>query len=238
MNGRVLVIDDETELRTLLGRILERSGFEVTSAPDGPTALRMLYADRPDVVVLDVTMPGMDGWEVLERIRDLTDVPVLMLSGRGDELEKVRGLRLGADDYVAKPFGRQEVVARVEALMRRRRGAEPDARPELYDDGMVAVDAATRTVHVAGEPVELTPLEFRLLSAFVRNAGRVLSHQELGEHGWPGGAHPPSRDQIKVYIGYLRRKLAVPGGPEVGIETRRGHGYRYVPPDGAEPGTA
>ena len=233
MGGRVLVIDDEAELRTLLGRILGRAGFEVRTATDGPSALRQLFEERPDVVVLDVTMPGMDGWQVLERIRDLTDVPVLMLSGRGDELEKVRGLRLGADDYVAKPFGRQELVARVEALMRRRRAGAGEEPPDRYDDGVLTVDAATRSVTVGGTPVELTPLEFRLLTGFVRNAGRVLSHQELGQLGWPSGGPPASRDQIKVYIGYLRRKLAVPGAPEVDIETRRGHGYRYIPPDAA-----
>ena len=233
MNARVLVIDDEAEVRNLLVRILTRAGFEVIAAEDGATGLRRLYQDRPDAIVLDVTMPGMDGWQTLERIRDLSDVPVVMLSGRGEELEKVRGLRLGADDYVAKPFGRQEIVARVESLLRRRRfGAGPDP-PERYEDGVLVVDAATRSVTVGGRAVELTPLEFRLLTGFVRNAGRVMTHEDLSEVGWPSGGPPASRDQIKVYVGYLRRKLNQPDGPAVVIETRRGHGYRYVPADAA-----
>jgi DNA-binding response OmpR family regulator len=174
-------------------------------------------------------MPGLSGWEVLERIRELTDVPVIMLTGHDSELEKVRGLKSGADDYVSKPFGLQELQARVEALLRR-----SDARPELherYDDGVIAVDFQNRAATASGRPLQLTPLEFRLLAGFVRHPGQVLSHDQLLELGW-GGADRVSRDQVKLYVGYLREKLRDQGLDTSPIETVRGFGYRYRAPQG------
>jgi len=222
----VLVVDDEADIRTLVRELLERAGHDVVEARDGNEGLQAFFSYRPDLVVLDVSMPGLDGWGTLERIRELSDVPVVMLTAQARELAKVRGLRGGADDYVTKPFGRQEFLARVEANLRRRR-SDSDA-PGTYSDGFVTVDFAQRAVTVGDSAVMLTPLEFRMLAAFVRNANQVLSHEQLLELAW-GDARNVERDQVKLYVGYLRRKLAVPAG-ESPIETVRGFGYRYRPP--------
>ena len=222
----ILVVDDDDDIRALVGELLERAGHVVIKAPDGESALRLFYSRQPDLVVLDVSMPGLDGWEVLNRIRELSDVPVLMLTARAEELEKVRGLRAGADDYVTKPFGRQELLARVDATLRRGRSA-PQAQ-ETYADDFLTVDFAQRKVTAGGVELALTPLEFRLLGAFVRNQNQVLSHDQLLELAW-GDARSADRDQVKLYVGYLRRKLGTGVGDESPIETVRGFGYRYRP---------
>ena len=218
--GRVLVVDDEDDVRELLVTLLTRAGFEVAEAADGRAALREFHARPPDLVVLDVSMPGLDGWQTLERIRDLSDVPVLMLTARAGELEKVRGLKSGADDYVTKPFGRQELVARVETLLRRQRSG---SKPERYADALVEVDFGQREVRVRGVPVLLTPLEFRLLTVFVEHPNLVLSRDQLLDLVW-GDSRAVAPEQVKLYVGYLRRKLGLAEGP---IETVRGFGYRY-----------
>ena len=223
----VLVVDDEADIRSLVRELLERAGHDVVEAGDGNEGLRAFFLARPDLVVLDVSMPGLDGWGTLERIRELSDVPVVMLTAQAQELAKVRGLRGGADDYITKPFGRQELLARVEANLRRPRS--DTAAPATYSDGFVTVDFAQRTVEVEGRPLSLTPLEFRMLAAFVRNSNQVLSHEQLLELAW-GETRNVERDQVKLYIGYLRRKLGVPSGEESPIETVRGFGYRYRPP--------
>jgi DNA-binding response OmpR family regulator len=220
----VLVVDDESDIRGLLHELLQRAGHDVVEAPDGNEALKRFYTNQPDLVILDVQMPGLDGWGVLERIRELSDVPVIMLTARAEELDKVRGLRGGADDYVTKPFGRQELLARVEAHLRR--GRDRRQAPQHYADAFVEVDFAQRAVSAGGEEVSLTPLEFRLLTAFVRNPNQVLSHDQLVELAW-GGAGSAERDQVKLYVGYLRRKLGEREGAESPIETVRGFGYRY-----------
>jgi DNA-binding response OmpR family regulator len=220
----ILVVDDESDIRGLVQELLQRSGHDVIGAADGNDGLRRFYADKPDLVILDVQMPGLDGWGVLDRIRELSDVPVIMLTARAEEMDKVRGLRAGADDYVTKPFGRQELLARVDAHLRRSRDRQE--APQHYGDGFVEVDFAQRAVRAGGEEVSLTPLEFRLLSAFVRNPNQVLSHDQLVELAW-GGAGNAERDQVKLYVGYLRRKLGEPPGGESPIETVRGFGYRY-----------
>jgi DNA-binding response OmpR family regulator len=224
MNGavaRVLVADDDRDVRALVRTLLERAGHEVVEAADGKECLRRLYERRPQLVVLDVGMPVMDGWKTLERIRDVADVPVLLLTARGEELDRVRGLRAGADDYVPKPFGRQELLARVEALLRR--GGGPAEYRQVYSDELVEIDFAQRRVIANGRPVALTPLEFRLLAAFVEHRGQVLSHDQLLSLAW-GDADAHSRDELKLYVGYLRRKLQSASA----IETVRGFGYVYV----------
>ena len=205
MNARVriLVVDDDADIRRLLRELLERIGYTVDEAEDGKTALRKLFANAPSLVILDVTMPELDGYQTLERIRDLSDVPVLMLTARTQELEKVRGLSAGADDYVAKPFGRQELLARVQALLRRSGGKSEVI--EAYGDAFAQVDYAQRQVKVQGRDVQLTPLEFKLLSAFVQNPNQVLSRDQLLELVW-GDPYGVSGDQVKLYVGYLRRK--------------------------------
>jgi DNA-binding response OmpR family regulator len=227
---RILVVDDEPEVRSLVHELLSRAGYEIGEAADGRNALRQLFAAPPDLVVLDVTMPDMDGWQALERIRDVSDVPVLMLTAHGSELERVRGLKAGADDYVMKPFGRQELLARVEALLRRSEGRRLPAR-ETYADDLIAIDHNAREVTVGGGPVSLTPLELRLLTAFVEHPNQVLSRQQLLELAWGTDRHVLS-NQVKLYVGYLRRKL---GAAAERIETVRGFGYRYRP--GAGPDT-
>jgi DNA-binding response OmpR family regulator len=222
--GCVLVVDDERDIRGLVHELLQRAGHDVVEAPDGNEALRRFYAEQPDLVILDVQMPGLDGWGVLERIRELSDVPVIMLTARAEELDKVRGLRAGADDYVTKPFGRQELLARVEAHLRR--GRDRKGAPQQYADAFVEVDFAQRAVRAGGEDVSLTPLEFRLLTAFVRHPNQLLSHDQIVELAW-GGEGSAERDQVKLYVGYLRRKLGEPPGGESPIETVRGFGYRY-----------
>jgi DNA-binding response OmpR family regulator len=224
---RILVIDDEEDIRMLLRELLERAGYSVDEAADGKTGLRQLYANAPALVILDVSMPDMDGYQALERIRDLSDVPVLMLTARTQELEKVRGLSAGADDYVAKPFGRQELLARVQALLRRTGGKTEVI--EAYADDFVQIDYAQRKVNVQGRDVQLTPLEFKLLAAFVQNPNQVLSRDQILELVW-GDPYGVSGDQVKLYVGYLRRKL-VPDAPDSApVETVRGFGYRYARP--------
>src|SRR5690242_7334133 len=224
--SRILVVDDDDDIRGLLRTLLERAGHEVVEAPDGRSGLRELFAGSPDLVILDVAMPGLDGWATLERIREVSDVPVLMLTARDAELERVRGLRGGADDYVVKPFGREELVARVDALLRRPRRA---GGQDTYADSRVSISFAQRAVRYDDREVALTRLEYRLLSAFVQHPNEVLSNEQLRELVW-GDTTATSRDEVKLYVGYLRRKLdpAAPGSTP--IETVRGFGYRYKTP--------
>jgi len=223
---RVLVVDDEADIRELVRELLGRAGYDVVEAPNGSEALKLFYSQQPDFVILDVQMPVLDGWETLARIRDVSDVPVLMLTARAEELDKVRGLRAGADDYLTKPFGRQELLARVSANLRR--AGTRETVPELYADAFVTIDFAQRSVFAGDDQVSLTPLEFRLLTAFVQNPNQVLSHEQLLELVW-GDERAAERDQVKLYVGYLRRKLGT-SGDDPPIETVRGFGYRYRPP--------
>jgi DNA-binding response OmpR family regulator len=230
MNGsRILVVDDDDDIRGLVKTLLERGGAEVRGASNGRDGLREFHAWRPDLVVLDVSMPELDGWSVLERIRDMSEVPVLMLTARGDELERVRGLQAGADDYVVKPVGRQELVARVQALIRRSQRTAAQEETESYADEYLTIDWAQARVTVADREVQLTPLEFRLLSTFVRHPRQVLSREQLLELVW-GDAFGVGGDQVKLYVGYLRRKLEPDAPDAVPIETVRGFGYRYKAP--------
>ncbi|HZS30154.1 MAG TPA: response regulator transcription factor [Gaiellaceae bacterium] len=227
-NAHILVVDDDADIRGLIRTLLEKEGATVYEAPDGRTALREFHARNPDLVLLDVAMPELDGWGVLERIRDMADVPVLMLTARGQESDRVRGLQGGADDYVVKPFGRQELVARVQSLLRRSRRAAGETEQETYADGYLAIDFAKLRVTVGEREVALTPLEFKLLTCFVRNPRQVLSRDQLLELVW-GGTVGIGAEQVKLYVGYLRKKLD-PGAPTaVPIRTVRGFGYRYEP---------
>jgi DNA-binding response OmpR family regulator len=225
VSDRVLVIEDEADIALGIRTVLDRSGFRVTAAANGRDGLRAFHRQHPDIVVLDVGLPEMDGWTVLERIREMSEVPVLMLTARGQEADKVRGLRSGADDYLTKPFGKAEFVARVQALLRRSAGTDKQAA-EVYDDGTVRVNFAAHEVAVAGVPVELTATEYRLLGVLVRHRGQVLSPAKLLELVWsdPLGIGP---ERVKYSVMRLRRKLGEAADADSLIEAVRGFGYRY-----------
>ncbi len=222
---RVLVVDDEASVLDLVADLLDEAGYDVAAAGDGREAVRTFFHWRPELVVLDIKMPGMDGWNVLERIREVSDVPVIIMSALDRENDAVRGLRNGADDYIVKPARTAELVARVESLLRRTRTQSEDAT-EPYSDATLSLDHARHEVVLAGRVVDLTPQEFRLLGVLVQNAGLVMSADRLGELCWPGGG---GVENVRVYVGHLRRKLGddprVPGL----IETVREFGYRYCP---------
>lgn len=223
----VLVVDDSADIRLLTRAQLEQAGYRVSDAPNGRDGLRAFHEDTPDLVVLDVTMPEMDGWQALERIRDVSTVPVIMLTARAAEADHVRGLRAGADDYVAKPFGARELIARIEAVLRRVTPAAPKAT--TYRDVWITIDFEQRLVWRDTREIHLTPLEFRLLAALVRDAGRVVPHDDLLQSVWQttAGVMP---EQVRLYISYLRRKLDATESDSP-IETIRGVGYRYRPPE-------
>jgi DNA-binding response OmpR family regulator len=219
----VLVIEDSPDLRRVLEILIAKAGHTTIAARDGREGLRAFHEHRPDLVVLDVGLPQIDGWTVLERIRDIAETPVMMLTAHGFERDKVRGLNAGADDYVTKPFGNDELVARVNALVRR---AKEDPRDEAYDDGRLRVDAAARTVRIDGSDVALSPLEFRLLATLVRHRNQTLSNKQLLEQAWrdPLSIGP---DRVKYTVMRLRRKLEEHGLDAGRVETVRGFGYRF-----------
>lgn len=232
MDGRtVLIVDDDLLVATVAGRELHGAGLEVHHAADGAAGLRAFWDVRPDVVVLDVVMPVLDGWAVLERIREVSDVGVVMLTTRDSELEQVRGLRAGADAYVPKPFSPPELVARVQALLRRL-PSSGESITEHHRDALLTIDHRARAVSVtaSGAPVALTPLEMRLLSVFTRHPGQVLAREQVLAMVWRDAAVDPA--QVKLLVARLRSKLA-PVGAQHAIATVRGFGYRYDPlPDG------
>lgn len=220
--ARILVVDDERTVGALIEALLAAEGHEVGKAVSGHKGLDAVDQGNLDLVILDIGLPDLDGWQVLEEIRRSSDVPVLMLTGRGSEADKVRGLRGGADDYLAKPFGRGELVARVEALLRRS-GA---TRPRTFDDGFTAIDFDRRTLVVRGHQVSLTKGEADLLSALLRNPGVVVPPSKLLADGWDEKSS--DADRAKTAIHRLRKKLAAAGVPGYPIEAVRGVGYRYA----------
>ena len=221
----MLIVDDDGDMRELLHRVLSTNGMESFSAVTAADGLRALFDQRPDLVVLDGALPDADGRHALERIRELTDVPVVMVASDDSEATKVGALRSGADDYVTKPFGRDEFVARLESLLRRSlpSGEERNA----YADALVRINYGSLEVTVGGRPLDLTALELRLLLAFTERAGEVLSADQLLERVWGDSSLP--RDRVKLYVAYLRDKFRC-SGSECPIETVRGFGYRYRPP--------
>ena len=226
---KILIIDDEDDIRLFLGTRLQRAGYETSEAPDGLEGLRRFYSGRPDLVVLDLTMPEMDGWQVFERIREVSNVPVMMLSAAAQERDKIKGLTGGADDYVTKPFSGNEFLARVSAVLRRTASTKEDGGGNIYQDPDVNIDFPNHEVLVRGQNVNLSPTEFRLLSVLTDNAGKVMSQPQLLDQVWGQGA-AGSLDVVRIYVGYLRRKIElVPAKPKL-IETIRGFGYRFRSP--------
>jgi two-component system alkaline phosphatase synthesis response regulator PhoP len=222
--GVILVVDDEASIRKIAQAYLEQAGFRVVCAASGDEALRHVEADPPDLILLDLNLPGMDGMEVAARVRERSDVFILMLTARAEEADRVAGLRIGADDYLTKPFSPRELVARVEAILRRRRGAP--ARDNLLRFQQITVDPDARTATAGGQPLELSPTEFDVLLALTRNAGRALSREQLIDLVWGADFYGTDR-VVDVYVGQVRRKLEAATG-STPIATVRGVGYRFV----------
>ncbi len=219
MSSRVLLIDDDTRLPELLASYLGQNGVSLTAAPDGVRGLQVLEQGAFDAVLLDVMMPGMDGLEVCRRIRAKSNVPVIMLTARGDETDRVVGLELGADDYVSKPFSPRELLARLKAVLRRSR---PEVLSEELAAGDVKVDIGSRIVNVKGQPIELTGIEFDILVALMRRAGRVVPRDALLSEAGRSDVVVGERT-VDVHISHLRQKLG--DDPPRLIKTVRGVGY-------------
>jgi DNA-binding response OmpR family regulator len=223
--ARVLVVDDEPPIRAIVRGFLERAGMLVAEAADGPAAVEGARSFVPDVVVLDIMLPGFDGLEVLRRIRAFADPLVILLSARTEEVDRIVGLRVGGDDYLVKPFSPGELVARVEALLRRRRPAPATEREGVIRVAGLVVDLARREVTLDGATVELTALEFSVLEALGRDPGVVLGRQQLLDAAW-GRDFMGDEHVLEVHVGNLRRKLGDDPAKPRFIETVRGVGYR------------
>ena len=224
---RILLVDDEQSLQKLLAFPLRKDGYEVVPALDGHEALEKLRDNNIDLVVLDLMLPGVDGFEVCRRVRAKSSVPIIMLTARTEEIDKVLGLELGADDYITKPFSVREFRSRVKAVLRRADHARADdPGEEPLEDGDLRIDFDKRTVTLAGEPAPLTYVEFEILAALARNPGRVYNRMVLLERVWGDASYRDPRT-VDVHIRHLREKLERdPKHPEL-ILTLRGVGYRY-----------
>jgi two-component system KDP operon response regulator KdpE len=224
---KILVVDDEPRIIQFIRLNLEHDGFEVYEATSGPQALEKLRDQMPDLILLDVMMPDLDGFETLRLIRELSTIPVIMLTAKGEEDDRVRGLELGADDYVTKPFSPRELVSRVRAVLRRTEMPSQVTHETIQADDRLSLDFDRREVWVEGELVKLRPTEYRLLFHLVQNAGWVVPHEQLLAKVW-GYEYRDETHYLRLYINYLRQKLERdPSNPEY-ILTERGVGYRFV----------
>ncbi|HUT15574.1 MAG TPA: response regulator transcription factor [Anaerolineae bacterium] len=228
--GKLLIIEDDSSLVKALELYFSRVGYQVSIAENGLQGLQQLYSERPNIVILDIAMPKMDGWEVCRRIRELSDIPIVILTARVQENERVRGLKLGADDYVVKPFSLKELEARVEAVLRRARATRPQKTGILFANEELVIDADRLIVTRGGKQVKLTPTELRLLLFLAENSGRVLTHRQILEKIW-GAEYAEDVDYVKLFVYRLRRKIEPdPKHPKY-ILSERGIGYRFVNPE-------
>jgi DNA-binding response OmpR family regulator len=224
---RILVVDDEERMVRFIRLNLEHDGFQVSVAYNGTQALNKLRTDLPDLVLLDIMMPDIDGFEVLHTVREISSVPVIMLTAKGDEDDRVRGLELGADDYITKPFSPRELVSRVRAVLRRTEPSGSGIHGLIQVDDRLKLDFDRREVWLKGKLVQLRPTEYRLLYHLVQNAGWVLTHDQLLTKVW-GYEYRDEPHYVRLYINYLRQKLEEdPANPKY-ILTERGTGYRFV----------
>lgn len=224
----ILIADDEEKIRQLVKMYLQKEGFTVAEAADGPAALEMLQQNRFDLLILDIMLPGMDGWEICRRVRAGSDLPIIMLTARDDEIDRVLGLEMGADDYVTKPFSPRELVARVKAVLRRARhpaGAPATGADTILQFGPLLIDPAGRTATAHGQPLQLTPREFELLYYLASHPGRAFSREQLLQSVWGYDYYGDSRT-VDTHVGRLRDKLE-PSGLAALIATVRGVGYKF-----------
>ncbi len=224
---KILVVDDEKRIVHFIRLNLEHDGFDVLTAYDGSEALKRVREDLPDLVLLDVMLPDMDGFEVLRLIREVSDVPVIMVTAKGEEEDIVRGLELGADDYITKPFSPRELVSRIRAVLRRYELANQVMHDVVEVDDRLKIDFDRRQVWVDGKPIKLRPTEYRLLYHLVKNAGWVLTYEQLLRKVW-GYEYRDEHHYVRLYINYLRQKIEEdPSNPKY-ILTEHGVGYRFV----------
>ncbi len=223
----ILVVDDEPRMISFMRMNLEIEGCRVISATNGREALDRARVDLPDVILLDIMMPGMDGFEVLRRLRESSAVPVIVLTAKDDEDDRIRGLELGADDYMGKPFSQRELVSRIRAVLRRHLIQPPLQQTQLRIDDRLMIDFGKREVYVEGKPVALRPTEYRLLYHLVQNAGWVMSHETLLSKVW-GPEYRDESHYLRLYVTYLRQKIEPDPAHPCYILTERGVGYRFV----------
>ena len=227
MKKRILVVDDEPRMRRFVRMNLDLEGYEVLEADNGLVALEKVRDDMPDLVLLDVAMPEMDGFETLERIREVSAVPVIMLTVKSDEADRIRGLDLGADDYVTKPFSPRELLSRIRAVLRRVEPAKGSVEEPLVIDEDLQIDFPRRTVIARGEHIKLRPTEYRLLLHLVENAGWIVPQETLLSKVW-GPEYRDDNQLLRLYITYLRKKIEPdPANPRY-ILTERGVGYQFM----------
>jgi DNA-binding response OmpR family regulator len=223
MPEKILIIEDDDSLATLTRLQLESKSYLVQISHNGAEGLRQAYAWQPDLILLDIMMPDMDGWTVCQRLREMNDVPIIFVTAVGQERNIVRGLQMGADDYIIKPFSTKELQARIEAVLRRHRQTDNADQPMHYSNGWLTVDSEQRQVLVNNKTVDLSPIEYRLLMALVRNEGKVLTHEYLLEQVW-GPAYKDERHYLKLYVWYLRQKIEPDVNHPQYIMTERGVG--------------
>jgi two-component system KDP operon response regulator KdpE len=233
MAKKILIVDDEPAQVRLVEQVLNNNGYEVLKASSGQEALRVIFKQKPDLVLLDVVMPGIDGWQTCGRIREVTDIPIIMLTGqRNTEDDIVRGLDYGADEYLSKPLGNRELVARVRAALRRaeRPSSTEEQKKVLFTNDYLTINVAERKVTVNGERLKLTPREFRLLALLVENADRILSHQQVLENVW-GWEYIDDVDYVRIYVSHLRQKIEPDPSQPKYILTEPGVGYYFHGPN-------
>ncbi len=225
---RVLVVDDEPQITRVLRTTLASNGYEVRVANDGETGLEIMKDFTPDLVITDLSMPNMDGLALCRRVRQASQVPIIVLSVRGEEKTKIQALDAGADDYVTKPFSMDELLARIRANLRRAPGREEEAAPPLIEAGDLRIDLGARRVSVSGRDVHLTPKELDLLVHLARHPGRVLTHRALLAAVW-GGEHVMQVEYLRVFVAQLRKKIEVDSEAPRHILTEPWVGYRFEP---------
>jgi DNA-binding response OmpR family regulator len=223
---RVLAVDDELGILELLTNVFRRVDAQVHGATDGRDALRQFYTHKPHLVLLDLMLPDIDGWQVCQQIREMSDVPIIMVTALSRDREIIRGLESGADDYVLKPFSPDVLLARARALLRRGARSPSGSEAHIYRDGHLSIDLDTREVLVGGEPVKLSATEYRLLAYLVQNAGRVLSFEQILNYVWEG-AHQACAEYVHVYVSRLRQKLEADTQQPRYFVSERGVGYRF-----------
>jgi two-component system, OmpR family, KDP operon response regulator KdpE len=226
---KLLIIDDDPILSELLAYNLETKGYTMLRAKDGKEGLRQFEQGKPDLVILDLTMPVLNGWEVCKRIRQVSDTPIIMLTAQGSEDDIVRGLDLGADDYLTKPFQIRVLLARIRANLRRSQSYNNvQEAAATYDDGYLSIDIQERMIKLNGDPVRLTPTEFKLLAYLVKNAGRILESRQILESVW-GFEYIDDVDYLRVYIWHLRRKIEPNPKEPIYLLNELNVGYRFIP---------